>query len=151
LEKSVLTLTVIICTAFIIVALILPGISRGRIVKGPNIALIKNTFTGAAYHSSFYKFYFIYVSLPHVRKNVTTNLNLLSSKVTNQTSKSCSSYTFNHLPQLKTIIPNFNIDVLMDANADYASIFSNNASNKHDDIILGHQEYVTQREYELEV
>ncbi|HET7391738.1 MAG TPA: hypothetical protein VFJ51_13025 [Nitrososphaeraceae archaeon] len=52
---------------------------------------------------------------------------------------------------MKTIIPNFNIDVLMDANADYASIFSNNASNKHDDIILGHQEYVTQREYELEV
>ena len=124
-------------------------VSRGPFVRGPNIALIKPTFTGAAYHSSFYKFYFIYVSLPHVRKNVTTNLNLLSSKVTNQTSKSSSSYTFNYLPQhLKTIIPNSNIDVLTDADADYGSIFFSNGTNKYDVVILGHQEYETQREYD---
>jgi hypothetical protein len=125
-------------------------ITRGPSVKGLNIALIKPTFTGAAYHpNSFYKFYFIYVSLPHVRKNVTTNLNMLSSKVTNQTTRSSSSYSFDYLPKhLKTIFPNSNIDVLTDANADYGSIFLNNGANKYDVIILGHQEYVTQQEYD---
>ncbi len=124
-------------------------ISRGPFVKGPSIALIRPTFTGAAYHKSFYKFYFIYVSLPHVRKNVTTDLNLLSSKVTNQTTKSSSNYTFNYLPgHLKKILPNSNIHVLTDADADYGSIFFKNGTNKYDVVILGHQEYETQREYD---
>lgn len=164
MKKSVLTFIVTISTASLIIAvLILPDlsrtffllnnktnfISRGPFVKGPNIALIKPTFTGAAYHQSFYKFYFIYVSLPHVRKNVTTNLNLLSSEVTNQTTKSSSSYTFKYLPEhLKTIFPNSNIHVLTDADADYGSMFFNNGTNKYDVVILGHQEYETQREYD---
>jgi len=37
---------------------------------------------------------------------------------------------------------------LTDADADYGSIFFNNGTNKYDLIILGHQEYVTQREYD---
>ena len=164
MKKSVLTFLVTISAASIIIAvLILPNlsrtffllnnrsnfISRGPVVKGSNIALIKPTFTGAAYHNSFYKFYFIYVSLPHVRKNVTTSLNLLSSKVTNQTSKSSSNYTFNYLPEhLKTILPNSNIHVLTDADADYGSIFFNNGTNRYDVVMLGHQEYETQREYD---
>ena len=124
-------------------------ITRGPFVKVLNIALIKPTFTGAAYHTSFYKFYFLYVSIPHVRKNVTTDLNLLSSKVTNQTSRSSSAFTFLYLPKhLKTIIPKSNIDVLTDADADYGSIFFINGTNKYDVIILAHQEYVTQREYD---
>lgn len=41
-----------------------------------------------------------------------------------------------------------NITVLADADADYGSIFFNNRTNKYDIIILGHQEYVTQREYD---
>jgi hypothetical protein len=150
---------VVLAASIIIATLILPDFSRtffllnnksrGPVVKGPSIALIKPTFTGAAYHQSFYKFYFIYVSLPHVRKNITTSLNLLSSKVTNQTSKSASNYTFDYLPgHLKTIFPNSNINVLTDADADYGSIFFNNGTNKYDVVILGHQEYETQREYD---
>ena len=164
MKKSVLTFIVIISTASLITAILIASdlsktfflsniksdfVTRSPVVKALNIALIKPTFTGAAYHKSFYKFYFIYVSLPHVRKNVTTNLNLLSSKVTNQTNKSSSSYTFNYLPEhLKTIFPNSNIDVLTDADADYGSIFFNNGTNKYDVVILGHQEYETQREYD---
>ncbi|MFZ0223977.1 MAG: hypothetical protein WAM42_20020, partial [Candidatus Nitrosopolaris sp.] len=95
MKISVLTYIAIISVASLIIAvLMLPDLSRtfvllnnksnlitrGPSVKGLNIALIKPTFTGAAYHpDSFYKFYFIYVSVPHVRKNVTTNLNMLSS------------------------------------------------------------------------
>ncbi|MFZ0515099.1 MAG: N,N-dimethylformamidase beta subunit family domain-containing protein [Candidatus Nitrosopolaris sp.] len=164
MKKSVLTFIVIISTASLIIAiLILPDLSRSffllnnksnfitrsAFVKGLNIALIKPTFTGAAYHNSFYKFYFVYVSIPHGRKNVTTDLNLLSSKVTNQTSRSSSAFTFIYLPQhLKTISPKSNIDVLTDVDADYGSIFFNNGTNKYDILILGHQEYETQREYD---
>jgi hypothetical protein len=32
-----------------------------------NIAFIKPTFTAAAYHHSFYKFYFVYASITHAR------------------------------------------------------------------------------------
>jgi len=39
----------------------------GEFVKVLNIALIKPTFTGAAYHKSFYNFYFICSSVPHAR------------------------------------------------------------------------------------
>lgn len=114
-----------------------------------HLALIKPTFTGAAYHISFYRFYFLYVSIPHSRKNVTTDLNLLSSKVTNQTTRSSSAFTFIYLPKhLRTIFPESRIDVLTDADADYGLIFFNNGTNKYDLIILGHQEYVTQREYD---
>ena len=160
-SKYVLTFIAIISTASLIIAiLILPNfsktffllynrskfISRGPVVKGPNIALIKPTFTAAAYHNSFYKFYFIHVSLPHVRNNVTTSLNLLSNKLTNQTNKSASNYTFIYLPaHLKTILPSSNIHVLTDADADYGSIFFNNGTNIYDVVILGHQEYETQR------
>ena len=43
----------------------------GEFVKVLNIALIKPTFTAAAYHKSIYNFYFIYSSLPlHARKNL---------------------------------------------------------------------------------
>ena len=48
---------------------------------------------------------------------------------------------------LKTIFPNSNIHVLTDADADYGSIFYSNGTNKYDVVILGHQEYETQREY----
>lgn len=113
-----------------------------------NIALLKPTFTAAAYHKSFYKFYFIYASIPHARKNITTDLNLLSSKVTNQTSKSSSSLTFTYLPgHLKKLLPGYRISVLTDADVDYGYIFFNNGTNKYGIIILGHQEYVTQAEY----
>jgi hypothetical protein len=161
LKISILTYTVIISIASLIIAiLILPQLSRilfyksnfiTRVpfVKVLNIALIKPTFTGAAYHSSFYKFYFLYVSIPHVRKNVTTDLNLLSSKVTNQTTRTSSALTFVYLPKhLMRIVPESKIDVLTDADADYGSIFFNNGTNKYDVIILGHQEYETQREYD---
>ena len=56
---------------------------------------------------------------------------------------------------LKLIGPDSNITVLTDADVDNASIFENNAhgivdtsSNRYDVIILGHQEYVTQKEYD---
>lgn len=87
MNKSVLrfVLLVIFVTAITIIVVTnwfpLHNIQKfnGKFVKGLNIALIKPTFTGAAYHKSFYNFYFIYSSVPpHARKNITSDLNLLS-------------------------------------------------------------------------
>jgi hypothetical protein len=122
---------------------------NGEFLKVLNIAIIKPTFTAAAYHKSFYKFYFLYSSVPpHTRKNITSDLNLLSSDVTNRTTGSSSAFSIDYLTQhLKT--SDSNIQVLTDADADNVdSLLFNNGTNKCDIIILGHQEYVTQQEYD---
>ena len=67
---------------------------NGEFLKVLNIAIIKPTFTAAAYRKSFYKFYFLYSSVPpHARKNITSDLNLLSSDVTNRTTGSSSAFS----------------------------------------------------------
>ena len=117
--------------------------------KGVDIALVKPTFTAAAYDNSFYTFYRIYSNVP-AGTNVTTGLNLLSTKVTNKTTASVSSaYTMIYLlNNLNWLTPKSNITVLTDADVDGGSIFMKNESNAYDVIILGHQEYVTQQEYD---
>ncbi|MGA9169647.1 MAG: N,N-dimethylformamidase beta subunit family domain-containing protein [Nitrososphaeraceae archaeon] len=117
-----------------------------------NIALIKPTFTAAAYDSAFYKFYFLFIHT-FAGMNVTTHLNLLSSRVNNQlTALSSSASTLSFLPRhLKTLLPQSNINVLTDADVDSGSpIFVKNGitSNRYDILIVGHEEYVTQKEYD---
>ena len=117
-----------------------------------NIALIKPTFTAAAYNSAFYKFYFLFIHT-FAGMNVTTHLNLLSSRVNNQlTALSSSASTLSFLPRhLKTLLPHSNINVLTDADVDSGSpIFVKNriTSNRYDILIVGHEEYVTQKEYD---
>ena len=94
-------------------------------------------------------------------ENITSDLNLLSNKVTEYptitpTTKVHSAFAMLSLiNNLKLIGPDSNITVLTDADVDNGSIFENNAhgivdtsSNRYDVIILGHQEYVTQKEYD---
>ncbi len=117
--------------------------------KGPRIALIKPSFTAAAYANGFYKFYKIYNSTP-VGKNITTDLNLLSVPV-NASSYSSLPYVFSMLKLLndiKAMSPNSNITIYDDIAADNGFMFTRNGSNAFDLLILGHQEYVTQREYD---
>jgi hypothetical protein len=49
---------------------------------------------------------------------------------------------------LKWATPQSNITVITDADVDSDGIFLKNGSNGYDVVILGHQEYVTQREYD---
>ena len=133
---------------------ILGGSSRSAVSSRRfNIALIKPTFTAAAYNSAFYKFYFLFIHT-FAGMNVTTHLNLLSSRVNNQlTALSSSASTLSFLPRhLKTLLPRSNIDVLTDADVDSGSpIFVKNngiTSNRYDILIVGHEEYVTQKEYD---
>ena len=117
--------------------------------EGPRIALIKPSFTAAAYANGFYKFYKLYNSTP-VGKNVTTDLNLLSVPV-NASWYQSLPYVFSMLKLLndiKSVTPDSNITIYDDAAADNGFMFTKNGSNAFDLVILGHQEYVTQKEYD---
>ena len=48
---------------------------------------------------------------------------------------------------IKSLIPKSNIAFLTDADVDAGNIFTKN-KNKYDILIIGHQEYVTQKEYD---
>lgn len=123
----------------------------GEFGKGVNIAVVMPTFTAAAYTNAFYVFYNKYINVTRDVNdvNVTTDLDLLSSKVTNEPSSSASGVAMLYLlGNLKWITPDSNVDFHTDQDVDAGSLFEANGSNAYDVIILGHQEYVTQREYD---
>src|SRR5918911_1317436 len=117
-----------------------------------NIALVAPTFTAAAYeHNSFYTFYNLYTNTS-MTTNVTSNLNLLSHKITNNDMLRASLVMLKLVDNLKLINPNSHITILTDADVDNGSLFNNsnhknnkNSSNYNNNIfgvaILGHQEY----------
>jgi hypothetical protein len=143
--------------------------------KGTRIALVNPTFTSAAYNNSFYVFYEKHSNTPY-GVNVTSDLDLLSNTVINnkkELSSSVSSMVY-LLKNIKWITSQPNITLLTDVDVDNGTIFekkysdnniagtnssgnstdasnSNNTDtyiNVYDVIILGHQEYVTQGEYD---
>lgn len=118
--------------------------------KDINIALIAPTFTAAAYDdNSFYTFYNLY-SNTSVATNVTSNLDLLSRKITNHDTLRASLVMLKLVDNLKLIDPHSHITILTDADVDNGSLFNNknHDNNIYDLAILGHQEYVTQQEYD---
>jgi len=120
----------------------------GEFGKGVKIAVVMPTFTAAAYNHAFYVFYNKYINITR-GVNVTTDLHLLSSKVTNVPSLSASGPAMLYLlGNLKWITPDSNIAFLTDQDINAGSIFQANGSNGYDVLILGHQEYVTETEYE---
>jgi hypothetical protein len=127
---------------------------------GPNsavrIAFIKPTFTHAAYTNSFYVFYARH-SHESWGNNVTSDLSFLSTKV--DSTEMQSQYPLLSLvDNVRKVLPNSKIQTLTDGDVDVGAIFgkqqlSNNENNSisinaFDVLILGHQEYVTQKEYD---
>ena len=110
------------------------------------IALVDPTFTNAAYDNSFYIFYNLYNNNSFYQ-TTTKYLNLLTSKIDNESMPSFTElYLQNHISNL---MPNANVTIISDIDVHNGYIFNNNTiiSNKYDAIILEHQEYVTQEEY----
>jgi hypothetical protein len=116
--------------------------------KSINVAIVEPTFTQAAYDKSFYMFYEIYDEeiIGKDRSNFTNYTSLLSSRVPDNTGNWSGTYQIvNHL---KWLIPKSSIDVLGDEDVhNGSSIFSPNGENLYDVIMLQHQEYVSQQEY----
>ena len=76
------------------------------------IAVVMPTFTAAAYTNAFYIFYNKYINVTREVNiiNITTDLNLLSSKVTNDPSSSASGPAMLYLlGNLKWITPDSNV------------------------------------------
>ena len=120
----------------------------GEFGEGVKIAVVMPTFTAAAYDNAFYVFYQKYINVSR-GVNITKDLNLLSNKVTNAPSSSASGFAMLYLlGNLKWIEPNSNVAFLTDQDVDAGTIFQTNGSNAFDVLVLGHQEYVTQREYD---
>jgi hypothetical protein len=122
--------------------------------KGIRIAVINPIFTSSAYNNSFYNFYEKHANTPP-RVNVTSDPNLLSSRVMDNQKELLSASTMVYLLRnIKWLTPQSNIKLLTDEDVDNGAIFNKNiargniTSNAYDLIILGHQEYVTQREYD---
>ena len=130
-----------------------------------NIAIIRPTFTAAAYDNAFYLFYKLNANAT-VGSNITRHVGLLSNTIaTNNntvseaasrvSSEAAIDYLVDHI---KWLMPKSNITVLSDEDAHNGYIFkkegggnstnSNNNQNAYDVVILGHQEYVTQKEYD---
>jgi N,N-dimethylformamidase beta subunit-like protein len=130
---------------------LLPAHDIASFLKTSRIALVVPVFTYAAYGDAFYQFYSHFAETK-ARENVTHNLSLLSNNVIKPrgTSEiateegSAMSYLAKHLSLLP---PSSHVNVLTDIGVDNGSIFQKNGVNKYDILILGHQEYVTQQEY----
>ncbi|HJR84623.1 MAG TPA: sialidase family protein [Nitrososphaeraceae archaeon] len=117
--------------------------------KSINVAIVEPTFTQAAYDKSFYMFYEIYDEeiIGKDTINFTNYTSLLSSRVPDNTGNWSGTYQIvNHL---KWLVPKSSIDVLGDQDVhNRSSIISPNGENLYDVIMLQHQEYVSQQEYD---
>ena len=110
-----------------------------------NIAFVDPTFTIAAYDKSFYMFYPMYDKTSNKYSNITEDIGLLSSILPQNYEDRVESHDVrNHL---KWLLPKSNIDRLTDQDVDKGLIFTN-GTNKYHIIVLSHEEYVTQREYD---
>jgi hypothetical protein len=115
------------------------------------IGLVENSFTGAAYrYQGFYDFYEKHQSELENGKNVTEDLNLLTTKVPKYSLQYQPSLLEDLSVHLKQLLPDADIPMISDMDVHEGTIFNNRTStsgNFYDILILGHQEYVTQKEY----
>ena len=112
-----------------------------------NIALVEPSFTNAAYDNSYYIFYRLNANTSD-NQNITKYLNLLTNKV-DKSPIIAGSTLLSVRKNIEWLMPNYNIGLLTDVDVHNGSIFTedNKLHNKFDVLILGHQEYVTQEEY----
>lgn len=126
-------------------------------MRSIKIALVRPVFTEAAYNDAFYVFFYKHVNDPRDKK-VTQDLGYLYSNV----SKVANSYSpiFYLQGDIRKAMPNSPFTFISDPEVDSGMIFSGNSTaninnknnhdgrkNAYDLLILGHQEYVTKKEY----
>jgi hypothetical protein len=118
--------------------------------KAVNIAIVQATFTEAAYDKSFYMFYEMYKAeenKTNMSPNTTKYTDLLLSKLDQD--PNTWSALIQIADHLKWLTPKSSVDILTDKDVHTGTLlFSNNGTNLYDVIMLEHQEYVTQQEYD---
>jgi hypothetical protein len=123
------------------------------------IGIVAPTFTAAAYNRAFYEFYHIYDPTvwveggvaPAYNKSVTTDLQLLTAKIPLHNASAYGYEIIRMVYNVKQLLPEANVIILTDGDIDEGRIFKtnsdSNSGNFYNILILGHQEYVTQKEY----
>jgi len=117
------------------------------------IGMVENSFTGAAYRDQgFYDFYKKYSKEIKMGEDVTSDLKLLTAKIPNYSPQYHVSIFEDFPTHLRQIFPIANVSILSDIDVHEGKIFNvkgnDTSNNAYDILILGHQEYVTQREYD---
>ncbi|HSA72764.1 MAG TPA: N,N-dimethylformamidase beta subunit family domain-containing protein [Nitrososphaeraceae archaeon] len=118
--------------------------------KAINVAIVQATFTEAAYDKSFYMFYEM-AKLEENKTNRSLNTTKYTDLLSSQLEKSPKPWSglLQIEDHFKWLTPNSNIDILSDKDVHFGSrMFSPNGTNLYDVVILEHQEYVTQQEYD---
>jgi hypothetical protein len=118
-------------------------------LENPSIAYVRPLFTDVAYSDAFYNFYKKYSQVT-VGEQVTQDLDLLTPHVDNGGIKRATVKFLDHLRTLDN--NNTNVTVLTDLDLDTYDgniLLKGNGGEKYDAVLLGHQEYVTQKEYEV--
>jgi hypothetical protein len=118
-----------------------------------NIGIVENSFTGAAYrYQGFYDFYHKHGDEINMGKIITSDLKLLTVKIPYYSPQYHVSILEDFPTHLRQIFPDANVSILSDINVHKGEIFSvkgdDTSRNAYDILILGHQEYVTQSEYD---
>jgi len=126
------------------------GVSIQNINK-LKIGLVKPIFTDAAYNNRFYVFYAKHAFLP-LGVNITKDLYLLNSKVLELSNKDIHNVSaLSHPSNVINGLSNHPTPakLINDIDVDKGKIFDNRYRlNLYDILIIGHQEYVTQKEYD---
>jgi len=125
------------------------GVSIQNIHK-LKIGLVKPIFTDAAYNNRFYVFYAKHAFLPP-GVNITKDLYLLNSKVSELSNEYIHNVSaLSHPSKVINGLSNPTLAKLInDVDVDKGKIFDNRYRlNLYDILIIGHQEYVTQKEYD---
>jgi len=109
------------------------------------IAFVEPTFTNAAYNEdSFYFFYSKYQNVP-IDQEIATDLNLMTGDIPFESDYEYFESIFN---LVKQSTPNSIVSIIGDEEIHDGMIFKNNGSNAYNVLILLHNEYVTQAEYD---
>ena len=109
------------------------------------VAFVEPTFTNGAYNEdSFYFFYSKYQKAPEGLP-ITTDLNLMTGDIPFETD---ISYFKPILDRVKQTLPNSVVSVIGDEEINDGFIFRKNGTNAYDVMVLLHNEYVTQTEYD---
>jgi hypothetical protein len=108
------------------------------------IAFVDPTFTDAAYTADgFYDFYFKYNDVPK-GVNVTTDLNFMTANLPEELDRGYIA------PLVEAVInshPDAEISIIRDQDVHNGALLNEDGSNAYDALILLHQEYVTQENY----
>lgn len=110
------------------------------------IALVTPTFTSAAYnYDSFYFFYYRYASVEE-GVAITEDLNFMTGEIPTESEDAAIIESFAN--KIRAFTPESTVSIIRDENVHHGLIFTEDGRNVYDTLVLFHNEYVTQEEYD---